>query len=47
MQIFDMKLKYLSPSCELRSMNEGQLLCVSDRSVTVDDYIVNENELDW
>lgn len=47
MQIFDMKLKYLSPSCELRSMNGGQLLCVSDRSVTVDGYELGETEIDW
>ena len=42
-----MKMKYLSPTCELRSVNGKQLLCASSRSVTVDDYELSETEIDW
>jgi len=42
-----MKMKYLSPTCELRSVNGKQLLCASSRSVTVDGYELGGNEIDW
>ena len=42
-----MKLKYLSPSCELRSVSGFQLVCASSRTVTIDDFVINDNEIDW
>ena len=42
-----MKKKYFSPTCELRSVNGRQLLCASERMVTIDDFVINENENDW
>ncbi len=42
-----MKVKYISPTCELRSVNGKKLLCASNRSVTVDGYELGETEIDW
>ena len=42
-----MKTEYLSPACEVRSVSGFQVVCVSTRTVTVDDFVIEENEFDW
>lgn len=37
---------YISPFCKLLPLDGNEFVCVSDY-VTVDDYIINENEMDW
>ena len=39
--------EYVSPSCEVRSLSGFQVVCVSARTVTVDDFVIEENEFDW
>ena len=38
--------EYVGPCCELRLLAGNEWVCTS-RLVTVDDYVVNENEMDW
>ena len=41
------RVEYVSPSCVVRSVSGFQFVCESTRTVTIDDFVINENEFDW